>query len=221
MHLRELHSYGFDSIPMIVLEGRAFPGFPDEVVWRELGIDPEQLRDFDALLGSLHEALWCFGVLTDVVVSQIPDFLWSYRVVEGRYRPLGQWVWHIYAFADEILRVPSREGLSWEDLLPMAELTYWTERDKFPTFSSIREYGQGAVSRFQEFTNELRPEVAFASYDTPWGPLPLSALLRHVERHTAIHLRQVISLLNRELGIPVVSPEQLERIPHYGTLTAD
>lgn len=221
MHLQELRAYGFDSIPTIVLDGRAFPGFPDEVIWRELGIDAEELRDFDALMSHLHEALWCFGVLTDVVVKEIPDSLWSYRVVEERDRPLGQWVWHIFRFVDEILGVPSRGGLSWDDLLPMAELKYWSERDSFPTFSSIQRYGREVVGRLQAFTNGLTPDIAFQSHDTPWGPLPFSALLRHVERHTAVHLRQVISLLNRELGTEVVPPDQLSRIPHYGTLQPD
>lgn len=216
-----MEKLGFDSVPTILIGDKAFAGFPDEVIYRELGLESLRPMDFDGLVAELDTAAWCLAIFSERVVPRIPDDLWYWRLVPERDRPLGQWVYHVFRFANEVINTLDRGFLTWGHLKPGRELEFFEERDSFSTFSAIAVFGREVKSRFSAMMGTLTPEVAFQEVGTPWGELPVSALFRHVSRHTATHMAQTVGFLREKLGQEVLDSETLARIPSFTSLRPD
>lgn len=217
----EMESLGFTFVPTVKLGDRAFAGFPDEVLLRELGLEVERASLNDTL-EKLGNTIFVFNVLLEVV-PHLPQELWSQQVVEERDRQLGQWVWHIFRFAEEVIEAVEDGHLSREKLLPMAERKYWIQASVFSDFPTIAEYGAGVVQRVRTWSQQLTESALDGTIDTPWGNLTTGGFLDHLHRHSAIHLRQILERVESDLPdfAHVPSDEVMSQIPNFGTLARD
>lgn len=204
----ELESLGFRAVPVVVADGRTFPGFPEEVITRELGlpapeVTPERQR---RQLELAHRIL----AATLDVVAKLPDEHWGDLVSDTRNRTLGHFAWHIFHFAEIIMETADEKTLTWDTFQSSTETQYWDRTAEFPDFASVSAYGREIVERFAAWAQALPDGALTEVVDTCWGRVSLQALVEHIVRHTAVHLRQLLGKL-RELrpDAPVRVPEDL------------
>lgn len=222
MNRAELEALGFDFVPVVVLDGRAMIAFPEGPLRRELGIaalDQPEKRGRRRVLGTMRSLR-----LLLAIVPHISDDHWTVQLVTERYRPLGQWVWHIFRFVEEVMQAARDQAIHREQLLRMAERRYWTEEEKYRSFKQIAEYGLGVERSLGVWMREELPQVVTVEVlESPWGRLEMVDLLDQLDRHTASHLWQIIDKL-RELDPSfehLPTDEQMSRVPRYADLAAD
>jgi len=189
----ELEALGFRAVPVVVADGRTFPGFPEEVITRELGLPapeatPERQR---RQLELTHRIL----AATVDVVAQLPDERWGDLVAEHRNRSLGHFAWHMFHFAEIIMETAEEKTLTWDKFHSSTETQYWDRSGDFPNFASVATYARGVVERFGVWSEALPEGALMEVMDTCWGRVTLHALIDNTVRHTAVHLRQLLSRL--------------------------
>ncbi|MQB01881.1 MAG: hypothetical protein GEU78_16650 [Actinobacteria bacterium] len=220
-NLAEMQDLGFDTVPTVVVDGRAFQAFPDEVLKRELGI-PIESNSLEIALKHLETSAQILAITADVVAA-LPQSLWSVRLVDNRDRGLGQWSWHIFQFAVECVEGIEGGVLEWEDVRRLAERQYWTDEETYLEFESIARYGKAVVERLSHWSRSVDDDLLSQEMESPWGILSGYGLISHLERHSAIHLRQIVDFVKARVPAYEAFPpvEFMETIPSYGSLKQD
>lgn len=212
-HLSELRALGFESIPVVVVDGRGFPGFPEEVLLRELGLPPpaggplDDRRRLD-LVGQVVE--------TAVrLVAQLPETRWSELVTPDRDRALGQWTWHVFRYVENVLEAAEEGELPWRKIEPLVERRTWTRSGDFQSFSAVSAYGGQVAERLRIWSSALPESGLSLEVRAYWGPSTMRTLVDNTIRHTSIHLRQLRLKLQewRPDAPEVVSAELLAAMP--------
>lgn len=209
----EIEALGFDAVPVVAVEGKAFEAFPDEVIIRNLGLEAapvslEQQRAQMALAVRVLES-------TRNVVAALPDSCWGEPVSDLRNRTLGHFAWHLFRFAEIMMETADEKILPWDKLQECAETPYWTEAGRFPTFAAISSYARKVTDRFASWTPTLSEAALAEEMDTCWGRISLRSLLSYIVRHTGVHLRQLLQRV-REIkpeACSLVPEEVLAKIP--------
>jgi glutaredoxin len=216
---QELLALGFSEVPIVVVNGRALAYFPESAFRRALGLPPADVpveRARDRVQSTLFTLRAFLGI-----VPHIPQELWSAQLVTDRDRPLGQWTWHVFRLAEGLMEsavsgavVVSREN---------RERRTWIQESQFREFSKIAVYGDGVVRRLSEWSNLELAGVATMQLESPWGRITMLDRLDHLDRHSAVHTRQVVNLITTRVPdfawLP--SKEVLAQIPYFDTGNAD
>lgn len=218
---RELESLGFTFIPVVVIDGTAMSAFPEGPLRQRLGLPTAEVSA-ERAQQRIRGTLFCLRVLLSVV-PHIPNTMWPVQLVTERDRPLGMWVWHIFALVQEWTTEPAT-ALTADRLRVLAERRYWRDEERFRTFDEIAKYGRQVTSDLEGWTErELGLALDLVISSTPWGTLTMLDVLDQLERHTAVHLRQVLSLLReKDPAAPWLPAEDvMDQIPHFETLARD
>lgn len=218
---RELEALGFTFIPVVVIDGEATSAFPEGPLRERLGLPAADVSDERAQQRA-RGTVFCLRILLSIV-PHIPDSMWSLQLVTERDRPLGMWIWHIFELAREWTEEPTT-AITPAGLRRLAERRYWTDEARFRTFAAIAAHGAIVTERFERWgERELPTAMGVVIPDTPWGTLSMLDVLDQLERHTAVHLRQVIALLTeRQPNAPWLPGEQvMAQIPRFETLARD
>jgi hypothetical protein len=218
----ELLALGFEFIPVVVIRGRAFAAFPEDLLRREVGLPPRPSRSGTAHQ-TIESAVSSLRILLGVV-RHIPDEYWGLRLLPDRDRSLGQWVWHIFEIPLEFMNACERRTLRVEDIQRTVERKYWAQEREFLTFEAIAKYGANAVDRVENWASNRLDHVIDGTIDSIWGSITTVDLLDQLDRHSAVHLRQVVDKLTELMGVNFVgrpAPEVLARVPQFVSLKAD
>lgn len=217
-HASVLESLGF-WVPTVVVGARAFPGFPEEALRRELGLPPGEGESLEERLATTLDVL----EVVSGMVPHIPDELWEHRLAEERDRPLGQWVWHIFRFVEVVIEGVETGQLDQQSLREMSERKYWTQEREYGRFAEMGGYAESAVERLRRWVESGVREDDGRTVSTPWGDLSVSGVSAHMLRHSATHLYQLVGALEALApdmkGMP--SREVLDSLPFYHTRAAD
>lgn len=212
-HRAELKALGFDSIPVVAVGGRGFPGFPEEVLLRELGLPPPGASPHDdrRALELVQQAL----AATLRLVAQLPEERWSDRVTPDRDRTLGQWAWHVFRYVENVIEAADEGALPWTKMEPLTERGTWTQGAEFESFASVCAYGRGVVERLEAWSGSLSEAELSRGVDAYWGPSTMRTLVHNTIRHTSVHMRQLRLKLGewRPDAPDVVPAELLAAIP--------
>jgi len=220
-HRDEMAALGYTMVPVVVIDGRHFPGFPDEVLRRGLGlpsiaINVEDFRmKMKSGLGVLH--------MVERLVKHIPQELWEERLAPDRDRPLGQWVWHIFHLPEVFLGAV-RDGVLGLDALKSATVRqHWYQEPEFPSFEAVASYAWAVIQRLDRWISSVDAHDLSQDIDTPWGLVTVAGALDHVERHSAIHLRQLVSYMKSrdDKFTHLPTDESLKQVPDYAILYKD
>ncbi len=209
----ELTALGFKAIPVVVVEGRAFPGFPEEVLLRELGLPsaetdrPDERRQLDLARQVLEATLR--------LVALLPEERWSDLVTPDRDRTLGQWTWHVFRYVENVLEAADEGALPWEKIEPLVERRSWTQGAEFRSFADVSAYGARVADALAAWSRSLPEGGLSRRVDAYWGPSTMRTLVDNTIRHTSVHLRQLRQRLEewRPDAPDVVSPELLAAMP--------
>lgn len=219
-HASVLESLGF-WVPTVVAHGRAFPGFPEATLASELGLPPP-LKNLEATIAGVGATEDIFRLLL-AVVPNLPKSLMDLRLAPERDRPFSQWVWHIFRFGDEVIHASAAGSMPAENLRKMSERKHWSEESAYPSFQAIAAYGEQTLARLSVWRQTLDEAMLEEAVDTPWGILPIDAVVMHLLRHSAIHIRQIVEKLWEiapdARGLP--SEADLANVPEYHTLDRD
>lgn len=219
----ELEALGFDAVPVVVAEGRAFVAFPEEILRRELALPPAavDLEKARLAVASLSSTLRIAATMTE----GIPNDLWDRLIVEKRDRPLGQWVWHIFFFADLCLYAYEKGAIGRSKFDTMVDQSKWLQGKELKPlggFRAIARYGWEVADRIKSMES-IDLEALTTDVHTPFGSFSLGGFIDQALRHTAVHLRQVIARMPAWVPDFASCPslEEMNEIPSYNTLALD
>jgi len=218
---QELKALGFDFVPVVVIGGRAFAGLPEDALRRELGLPVAELP-WDRAKERVESTSFTLRTLLPVVPA-IPNESWLVLMEPTRNRPLGQWVWHIFRFVEFVTESAAERKVQVEKLNEMSERRYWRQESQFRTFDDIARYGETMLQHLSDWAAHDLAGILDVPIDSPWGVITVIDLLDHLDRHSAVHFRQLLVKLGElrpDLENPV-APEALARIPTFTSLSRD
>jgi hypothetical protein len=197
-YARELVALGFDTIPIVVIDGVAAPAWIEASLRRTLGLPQTELPE-GGPVAYVESAIRSLDALLSIM-PQIPDRLWAREVVPNRDRLFGQWVWHILRTAEATMDMAETRRFDIADAKEISEGAHWRRRAEFATFSAIAAYGGRVVARLREWAKQDLSDAAEDSrmiWDTPFGAVRLSERLQGLDRSMAVHLKQVIARMEQ------------------------
>lgn len=184
-HRAALRELGFDSVPVVAIGGRAFPGFPLAGLERDLGLSRRRFsaaacrRDLEATLEALE-------ALAEELPALPPD-RWdrqAYPLNPDRDHTLGHLAWSVYRMLELVLAGPARGGLPWSELVDSTELRHWRRRAEFTGFADVRAYALPLLAAARGWGPGLDARALRLPLDTPWGRIELHALLGILGEHS-------------------------------------
>jgi hypothetical protein len=190
----ELNTLGFLSVPVVVVAGRAFAGFPQSSLAQSLGLAGEHFSA-DATRATFVTALDAL----DGVAAMLPDLppeLWNeqaYPLNPDRDHTFGHFTWGVFRFLELVLNAPSSGELAWEELQDSVQLADWRSASRFAAFSDVHAYALPLLSRGRAHARSMTPDEMRRRLDTPWGNLETAGLIGILAEHTdikKIHLAQ-------------------------------
>lgn len=203
-HRAELNELGYLSVPLIVVAGRAFPGFPLQRLAVDLGLARARFSAAGTrrALRQALDGLQSFAEL----LPELPPALWkeqAYPLNPERDHTFGHFAWSVFRFLELTLEAPARGALAWEDLQESVQLTDWRSASRFGSFSDVESYAFPLLARGRAWGASISAEEMRTPITTPWGRLQLHLLVGILAEHTEIKRAH---LLFRLRGSPVGSP---------------
>jgi hypothetical protein len=187
VHRDALNELGYLSVPVVVVAGRAFPGFPLRSLAVNLGLARSRFsasatrRTLDGALESLEAVA---GLL-----PELPPALWSeqaYPLNPDRDHTFGHFTWGMFRFLELTLEAPARGGLPWDELQDSVQVSDWRTADRYRSFSAVHAYALPLLARGRAWATTLRTAEMRAPLTTPWGRLELHVLVGILAEHTEI-----------------------------------
>lgn len=198
----QLKSLGFLSVPVVVVAGRAFPGFPQRSLAASLGIAGTNFSEA-AIRRTLAGALDALDELY-VVLASLPQALWeeqAYPLNPDRAHTFGHFTWGIFRFLELTLSAPTLGGLAWEELQDSVELADWRSADSFKSFADVQHYAEPLLERGRAWESSLTTEEMRQQLATPWGRLELHVLTGILAEHTDIKQTHLLKRLGRPAAL--------------------
>jgi hypothetical protein len=187
-----LTTRGFDSVPVVVVGGKAFPGFPRRSLLKGLGLaaaessPAEALRGLSATLDDLEQLA---GGLPSLSQELWPEQ--AYTLNPERDHTLGHLAWSIFRFVELTREAPARAGLPWSELVDSTELRHWRRRPEFASFADVSAYGRAELDAGRRWAALLRPSDLAQLLDTPWGRIDLRSLIEILGEHSQIKVKRL------------------------------
>jgi hypothetical protein len=187
-----LKRLGFDSVPVVAVGGRAFPGFPRSSLERSLGLRggrpavDETLARLDVTLSELA------ALATEL--PELPGQLWSrqaYPLNPQRDHTLGHLAWSVYRMLELTLDAPVRGGLPWDELVDSTELRHWRRREEYASFPDVSAYALPLLAAARSWRESLAADDLDQELDTPWGRIDVAAQIGILAEHTEIKVRRL------------------------------
>jgi hypothetical protein len=188
-----LNELGYLSVPVVVVAGRAFPGFPRRTLAANLGLARTRFSAA-ATRRTLARSLAALEELA-ALLPQLPLELWheqAYPRNPDRDHTFGHFTWGVFRFLELTLAAPE-QGMPWEQLQDSVQLADWRSAPRFTSFADVRDYALPLLDRGRAWAASLTTEEMRAPVETPWGRLELHVLLGILSEHTDIkqtHLRR-------------------------------
>jgi hypothetical protein len=198
----QLNKLGFLSVPVVVVAGRAFAGFPQSSLARSLGLAHGRFsaaatrRTFVQALDALDEVA--------AMLPLLPAKLWdeqAYPLNPDRDHTFGHFAWGVFRFLELVLSAPESGGLAWEELQDSVQLADWRNASQFASFGAVHTYAQPLLRRGRAAAESMSPAQMRQRLSTPWGNLEAHSLLGILAEHTDIKKIHLAERLERAAGL--------------------
>jgi hypothetical protein len=190
----ELNALGFLSVPVVVVCGNAFAGFPQSSLAHSLGLSRTRFSEH-ATRGTLLQALDALDEVA-LLLPNLPDELWreqAYPLNPDRNHTFGHFTWGMFRFLELVLDAPAADELAWSELQDSVQLADWRSAAQFSDFADVRAYALPLLARGRALAREIGPTEMRRRLRSPWGELEAHNLIGVLAEHTDIkktHLEQ-------------------------------
>jgi hypothetical protein len=194
-----LSRLGYMSVPVVVVAGRAFPGFPERHLEQSLGLASARF----SAPATRRMLLLTLADLETIaqLLAELPDAMWreqAYPLIPDRDHTFGHFAWGIFRFLELTLAAPRLGALRWDDLQESVQVGDWRSADRFRGFRDVQSYAEPLLASARDWAQGLERGQLRQPLSTPWGGLELHSLIGILAEHTTIkrdHLRRRLAVI--------------------------